>query len=147
MLGELGKYFTTFGLCLFFFFAGLRIMTSYFKQIHFGMYDSAVDTLNLFVGVTELASFTYPSGQIYMLACAFLSKLFLFSFMIAMFVLRYFHVWQNIEATRRIDVIKLKNTQQYDPLYGCITMSYFPINVFLLPLLLPILLIKSDRLN
>mmetsp|Transcript_41396 Transcript_41396/g.63100 ORF Transcript_41396/g.63100 Transcript_41396/m.63100 type:complete len:249 (+) Transcript_41396:329-1075(+) len=147
MIAELGKYFTTFGLGLFFFFAGLRLMTTYYKNRHFDMYESFIDTINLFVGVTDLSEFNYPQGQIYMLACAFLSRTFLFSFMIAMFVLRYFFVWQNIEATRRMDIIKLKNSQQYDPLYGCITMTYFPINVILLPFILPIMLIKSDRLN
>ena len=45
-----------------------------------------------------------------MLGTSFIAKIFLFCFLIAMFVLRYYHVWQNIEATRRMDIIKLKNT-------------------------------------
>jgi hypothetical protein len=64
-----------------------------------------------------------------------------------MFVLRYFHVWKNIEATRRMDIIKLKNTQQYDKFYGAITMTYFPINIILLPFFIPLVLMKSERLN
>mmetsp|Transcript_41400 Transcript_41400/g.63122 ORF Transcript_41400/g.63122 Transcript_41400/m.63122 type:complete len:126 (+) Transcript_41400:3658-4035(+) len=73
--------------------------------------------------------------------------MFFFSFMIAMFILKYQEVWGNIEAKRRMDIIKLKNSQQYDPEHGAITMSYFPINLFLLPFMLPLVIIKSDRFN
>lgn len=64
-----------------------------------------------------------------------------------MFVLRYKHLWKNIEAIRRMDIIKLKNTQSYDPVFGAITMTYFPINLILLPFLVPLILLKSERLN
>mmetsp|Transcript_41398 Transcript_41398/g.63109 ORF Transcript_41398/g.63109 Transcript_41398/m.63109 type:complete len:128 (+) Transcript_41398:3655-4038(+) len=73
--------------------------------------------------------------------------MFFFSFMIAMFILKYQEVWGNIEAKRRMDIIKLKNSQQYDPEHGAITMSYFPINLFLLPFMIPLMLVQNKRFN
>ena len=46
-----------------------------------------------------------------------------------------------------MDTIKLKNSLQFDPVYGCITMTYFPINLLILPILPIILLLKSERWN
>jgi len=60
-----------------------------------------------------------------------------------MFILRYLNVQTNIEAIRRMDRIKLKNTQGYDPVYGAITMTFFPINIIILPLLPFLLMFKS----
>ena len=88
-----------------------------------------------------------PEGQMFILVFVFISQVFLISFLIGMFVLRYFHVWKNIEATRRMDIIKLKNTQCYDKHFGAITMTYFPINIILLPFIPALILMKSERLN
>lgn len=82
-----------------------------------------------------------------MLSVGFICQTFFGSLLIAMFVLRYQHLWTNIEAIRRMDIIKLKNSQSYDPTFGAITMTYFPINILLLPFLLPLMALKSDRLN
>mmetsp|Transcript_4753 Transcript_4753/g.7168 ORF Transcript_4753/g.7168 Transcript_4753/m.7168 type:complete len:361 (+) Transcript_4753:3338-4420(+) len=64
-----------------------------------------------------------------------------------MFVTRYAQAERNIEATKRMDAITLKNNQGYDPLYGAITMTFFPINFVLLPFAPLILLLKSERIN
>ena len=76
-----------------------------------------------------------------------ISKMFFTGFLISMFVLRYFYVQLNIEAIKRIDIIHKKNSLSYDRLNGAITMTFFPINILLLPLYIPLLLIKSERLN
>ena len=105
------------------------------------------DVFNMIIGKIDITYYHYPLGDSYLLAASFIAKILLFSFLVAMFVLRYFHVWQNIEATRRMDIIRLKNSQHFDPLYGCITMTYFPINIILLPFVVIVLVLKSERVN
>jgi len=73
------------------------------------LYGAALDVLTTFVGNPEMEEFNQV-GKVYALSISFFSRMFLFSFMIAMFILRYFQVWENIEASRRMDIIKLKNS-------------------------------------
>mmetsp|Transcript_11802 Transcript_11802/g.18131 ORF Transcript_11802/g.18131 Transcript_11802/m.18131 type:complete len:181 (-) Transcript_11802:656-1198(-) len=68
-------------------------------------------------------------------------------FLSTIFVLRYVKVSKSIEADKRKDIIKLKNVIDYDPVYGAITMTFFPINIVLLPFIIPLLVLKSERLN
>lgn len=64
-----------------------------------------------------------------------------------MFVLRYAEVHRNMEALNRKEMIRLKNSICFDKFYGAITMTYFPINLALLPFLIPLYNMKSERLN
>mmetsp|Transcript_30425 Transcript_30425/g.46605 ORF Transcript_30425/g.46605 Transcript_30425/m.46605 type:complete len:166 (+) Transcript_30425:1270-1767(+) len=68
-------------------------------------------------------------------------------FLTTIFVLRYVKVNKSIEADRRKDIINLKNIISYDQVYGSITMTFFPINIVLLPFIVPLLFLKSERLN
>ena len=71
----------------------------------------------------------------------------LLSFLVAMFINRYKYVWTNLEALRRMNIIKLKNTNSYDKLYGGVTITFFPISIIMLPLVIPVVVFKSERLN
>jgi hypothetical protein len=71
----------------------------------------------------------------------------LLSFLVAMFINRYKVVWTNLEAMRRKNVIKLKNTNSYDKLYGGVTITFFPISIIMLPFVVPVVVFKSERLN
>mmetsp|Transcript_40106 Transcript_40106/g.61283 ORF Transcript_40106/g.61283 Transcript_40106/m.61283 type:complete len:88 (-) Transcript_40106:460-723(-) len=77
----------------------------------------------------------------------FVSKIFLFGILITMLIIRYKNASKKIEASRRMEIILLKNSQCYDKVYGAITMTYFPINIILLPFILPMIILKSERLN
>jgi len=56
-------------------------------------------------------------------------------------------VWSNLEALRRMNIIKLKNTNSYDKLYGGVTITFFPISIIMLPFVIPVVVFKSERLN
>jgi hypothetical protein len=71
----------------------------------------------------------------------------LLSFLVAMFINRYKFVWTNLEAIRRKNIIKLKNTNSYDKLYGGVTITFFPISIIMLPFVIPVVFFKSERLN
>jgi len=64
-----------------------------------------------------------------------------------MFINRYKFVWSNLEALRRMNIIKLKNTNSYDKLYGGVTITFFPISIIMLPFVIPVVIFKSERLN
>jgi len=54
-------------------------------------------------------------------------------------------VFINLDAYRRFNIIKQKNSVAYDKYIGGVTLSFFPINIVMLPLSLPILFLKSPR--
>jgi len=87
------------------------------------------------------------AGEAYMSVFQYISSVFFFGFLSTMFVLRYVKVYKSIEADKRKDIINLKNMITYDPIYGGITMTFFPINIILLPFILPLIILKSERLN
>lgn len=64
-----------------------------------------------------------------------------------MFIARYQWVVGDFESVQLMEVIRLKNRASYDPVYSGITLSFFPINILLGPLFIPLLVFKSARLN
>jgi len=46
-----------------------------------------------------------------------------------------------------MNIIKLKNTNSYDKLYGVVTITFFPISIIMLPFVVPVVVFKSERLN
>lgn len=77
----------------------------------------------------------------------FVFNVLLLSFLVAMFINRYKFVYTNLEAFRRMNIIKLKNTNSYDNLYGGVTITFFPISIIMLPFVVPVVIFKSERLN
>lgn len=71
----------------------------------------------------------------------------LLSFLVAMFINRYKYVYMNVDAIKRMEIIKLKNSNSYDPLFGGVTITFFPISIIVLPFIVPVVLFKSERLN
>jgi len=66
---------------------------------------------------------------------------------VAMFINRLQIVYKNLAAIRRMDIIKLKNSSSFDPLYGGVTITFFPISIMILPFIIPVIIFKSERLN
>jgi len=50
-----------------------------------------------------------------------------------MFINRYKFVYRNLDALRRMNIIKLKNSASYDKTYSAVTVTFFPISIILLP--------------
>jgi len=75
------------------------------------------------------------------------SEIILMSILLSMFVNRYMNTAKKIEASSRKEIIDLKSSAGYDKKYGPISMTSFPVNVFLLPFILPLVLMKSERLS
>lgn len=85
--------------------------------------------------------------MLFILLFVYIFKILLLSFLVAMFINRYQFVWQNIDAIRRMEIIKLKNSKSYNELYGGISNTFFPISIFTLPLIIPVVLFKSERMS
>ena len=88
-----------------------------------------------------------PQGKIFITFFVLLFNVLLLSFLVAMFINRYKFVWTNLDALRRMNIIKLKNTNSYDKLYGGVTITFFPISIIMLPFVIPVVVFKSERLN
>jgi len=56
-------------------------------------------------------------------------------------------VFKNLDAYRRFNIIKLKNSVAYDKFVGGATLTFFPINIMVLPFILPIIILRSTRLS
>jgi len=67
------------------------------------------------------------------------------SLLAAMFINKYKVVWRNLDAYKRFDIIKAKNSISYDKFLGGITMTFFPVNILILPFIPPILAIRNAR--
>lgn len=64
-----------------------------------------------------------------------------------MFINRYKVVFKNLDALRRMNIIKLKNSSSFDKVIGGVSITFFPISVILLPFIPAVVLAKSERLN
>mmetsp|Transcript_12383 Transcript_12383/g.19278 ORF Transcript_12383/g.19278 Transcript_12383/m.19278 type:complete len:135 (+) Transcript_12383:819-1223(+) len=82
-----------------------------------------------------------------MSAFQFIARVFLMGFLVTMFILRYMKFNKSLEASKLKEVIALKNMISYDREFGAITMTFFPINIILLPFILPLVLMRSERLS
>lgn len=83
----------------------------------------------------------------FMMMSVYLFSVLLTSFLIAMFINRYQYLWGNIDALKRMKIIKLKNTSDFNPLHSGITITFFPISLIVLPFIPLVVLFKSERLN
>jgi hypothetical protein len=106
-----------------------------FKMV-FGAFNSSLN----FNGATL-------AGNAFMIVEVYIFNFMLMSLLVAIFINRYRQVWSNIDAIRRMEFINLKNTKSDDPIIGAVTMTFFPINVILLPFIIPVVVFKSYRVN
>jgi len=100
-----------------------------------------------FNGKQDFDQYQYPQGKIYISVFVYMFNILLLSFLVAMFINRYKLVYKNLAALRRINIIRLKNSSSFDSISGSVTITFFPINILLLPFIVPVVLFKSERLN
>ena len=147
MLQELKKFITTFGLLIaLFIIVGMQLSTE-LKVNETSVFQTVLDIFDGFNGKQKFDEFTFPEGQSFITVFVYIFNILLLSFLVAMFINRYKNVWKNLDALRRTNIIKLKNSSSYDRLIGCITITFFPISIIVLPFILPVVLFKSERLN
>ena len=72
-------------------------------------------------------------------------KILLMSVLAAMFINRYSTMWVSLDAYRRFTIIKLKNSVSYDKFIGGVTLTFFPINIIMLPFSLILTALRSKR--
>jgi hypothetical protein len=75
----------------------------------------------------------------------YIFRVLLISLLSAMFVNRYKQVWQNLDGFRRFNIIKQKNSIAYDKFIGGVTLTFFPINIIMLPFSAFILMLRNNR--
>ena len=98
-------------------------------------------------GKQDFDDFTYPEGKIFISFFVYIFNILLLSFLVAMFINRYKVVFKNLDALRRMNIIKLKNSSSFDKVIGGVSITFFPISVILLPFIPAVVLAKSERLN
>lgn len=60
---------------------------------------------------------------------------------------KYQSYYKNMEAYTRLNIIRQKSLVAFDPYIGGATLAIFPMNILVSPLLVPIFLMKSDKLS
>lgn len=148
MISELQKFVFTFGVVI----VGFLVIASELKlQLYedksLGFYAVFKYIFDGFNGNQDFSMYEYPQGKIFIGLFSYLFSVLLISFLVAMFINRYRLVYKNIDALRRMDIIKLKNSCSYDKIIGGVTLTFFPINLILLPFIIPVVVFKSERLN
>jgi hypothetical protein len=69
------------------------------------------------------------------------------SILAAMFINKYKQVWRNIDAYRRTNIIKMKNSVSYDKAIGGVTLAFFPLNIVALPLIPIVTTFRKDSVS
>ena len=64
-----------------------------------------------------------------------------------MFSNTYKSIYENKKAIRLGRILEMKNNLSFDPIIGAVTTTFFPINVIMLPLMLPVIIVKNKKLN
>mmetsp|Transcript_12403 Transcript_12403/g.19380 ORF Transcript_12403/g.19380 Transcript_12403/m.19380 type:complete len:276 (+) Transcript_12403:2325-3152(+) len=146
MVAELSTFFSAFGAIIFIYLAIFRLTHGDIVEGEAGLYDIFKDIFDTFNGHMRQGRYL-EAGEAYMTTFQVLSRVFFLGLLGGLFVLRYVKVNKSIEAYKRKEVIKLKNSISYDSVSGAFTMTFFPINLILLPFLPAVLLFKSERLS
>mmetsp|Transcript_11827 Transcript_11827/g.18218 ORF Transcript_11827/g.18218 Transcript_11827/m.18218 type:complete len:148 (+) Transcript_11827:583-1026(+) len=114
MVEELGLFMSTFGALILIFFVVLRLAHEFILTGQVDLQIVIKEIFNGFMANTHPESYLMPGGQLYITIFSMISQAFLLSFIASMFVLRYLNVQSNIEAIRRMERIKLKNSMGFD---------------------------------
>lgn len=114
-----------------------------FKSATF--FEIILDLFNAFNGNQDFAAFKMPVGQTYIAIFMYLFKVLLMSLLAAMFINKYKQVWRNLDAYKRFNIIKMKNSVSFDKFIGGVTLTFFPINILMVPFIPPIVALRNVR--
>jgi len=147
MMNEFARFFMTFGLIIGLFILIGRMLGSELKNEEASFFVVFLDLFNSFNGNMQFSEFKMPIGQAYIAIFMFMFKIMFLSLLAAMFINRYKQVFKNLDAYRRFNIIKLKNSVAYDKFVGGATLTFFPINILVLPFIFPLIFLRSARLS
>lgn len=147
MISELRKFIITFGLLIVAFIIVGRQLNREIKIEESSFFQIILDIFDGLNGKQDFDDFTYPEGKIFITFFVYIFNILLLSFLVAMFINRYKVVFKNLDALRRMNIIKLKNSSSFDKVIGGVSITFFPISIILLPFIVPVVLVKSERLN
>ena len=147
MANELWKFLITFGMLIGGFIIVGRQLNAELKTEESSFFQIVLDIFDGFNGKQNFDHYQYPQGKVFITIFVYMFNILLLSFLVAMFINRYKFVYKNLAALRRMNIIKLKNSSSYDPINGGVTITFFPVSIFVLPFIIPVVLFKSERLN
>jgi hypothetical protein len=93
MIGELMRFFTTFGLVIFLFLLIGRFLSEELQSNIASYWAVFLDLFDAFNGKPHFENFTQPAGQMYIATFLFIFKILLVSLLAAMFINKYKIVW------------------------------------------------------
>ena len=146
MMTELKKFLVTFGLILILFLIIARQLNSELKVDSSNMWSIICDIFDGLNGKQDFKRFT-NEGMLFNVIFVYLFNILFINVLVAMFINRYKYVYVNLDAFRRMNVIRLKNSSCYDRFYGGVTITFFPFSVLVLPFIPAIVAFKSERLS
>lgn len=94
-----------------------------------------------------MGQFQKYAGQTYLVLFILIYFILLLNLLIAMFSNTYQAIYENQNAIRLKRILGMKNHLSYDPVIGSVTSTFFPVNVVMLPLMLPVVVVKNRKLN
>jgi hypothetical protein len=147
MISELRKFIITFGLLIIAFIIVGRQLNREIKMEESSFFQIILDIFDGLNGKQDFDDFTYPEGKIFITFFVYIFNILLLSFLVAMFINRYKVVFKNLDALRRMNIIKLKNSSSFDKVIGGVSITFFPISIILLPFIPAVVMVKSERLN
>jgi hypothetical protein len=65
----------------------------------------------------------------------------LLNLLIAMFSNTYERIYENKNAIRLKRILDMKNKLSFDPVIGSVTSTFFPINVLMIPFMIPVVIV------
>ena len=145
---ELIKFLQTFSLIFLTFIIFTQDLSATvlkYKQIDF--WESYLDLVKLMSANQNFKEYTNPEGVTFVVIFLYVINIMILSFLIAMYINRYNNSYVNLESVRRSNIIKLKNSNSYNPHYGALTTTFFPISIVCLPFMIFLVIFKSERLN
>lgn len=146
---ELKKFLFTFVLIFIAFIVYTQNLGSEIKQsnANVNFWESVLDLVKVAAANQNFKEYSDPQGVVFVVLFLYLINIMLISFLVSMFINRYNNSYVNLESVRRSNIIKLKNSNSYNPHYGALTNTFFPISIVCLPFMIFLVVFKSERLN
>jgi hypothetical protein len=144
---DLIKFFTAFTLPLIAFVVITLFNSAEFTAQTLNAFDIFLQLFSAFTGEQQFGEFNKYFGQSYIVIFIMVYFILLLNLLIAMFSNTYQRIYENKNAIRLRRILETKNHLSHDPIIGSITSTFFPINIIMLPMMIPVLFVKNKKLN
>mmetsp|Transcript_12107 Transcript_12107/g.18714 ORF Transcript_12107/g.18714 Transcript_12107/m.18714 type:complete len:214 (-) Transcript_12107:268-909(-) len=144
MVVAMMKFFATFSLIILIFLQVGRLCLHEIKNDKFYIFIDLFDAIN---GNQDFDDFTKPVGQVYIAGFMYIFRVLFISLLGAMFINKYKSMYTQMDAFRRFSIIRQKNAVIFDKYIGGVTMTFFPINILILPFIIPVLSLRNARVS